>query len=183
MQTYYIPEDFVQNSLLTNENFKNILKDLSLKVINGKLAVTFKDTGNELQIPTLKKISFLMQNIAKDNLPEGAFYEILVNILLGELSFEEAKKFDNQILEYKQSNIYSLETEEEIIKNKIIELLRDLDFEYLTYEKVVNLLKENCKLDISVNDPKLSNILKDLGYMKKRKIIDSKKITIWIKVN
>lgn len=182
MKTYHIPDVYVREYLLPNDGFKNILNDLALSVNQDKLVIIFKDTGEELQEPTLKKIYLVMQNIIKDSSPDAVFYEVLKNILLNNLSFGEIREFDKQILEYKELNLIVrgnsfLDGNED----NLAEILANLNEDYLRYETICEILKENFGIDISKSDHRLAKFLTDLGYKKIRKRIEGKQQNVWVK--
>lgn len=172
---YEISESTAREIISKRIEFSSIVDTLELAIRNKKLVIVKKQTKQEIGIATLKKIYILMQ-LGYETLPDEHYHRILLNIMLEKLSFEEAEKLEST--NTKKINVIS-PTESTKIKEK----LNSLEKDYFTNQIICEVVKEVTGKDINVMNQQLAKLLKDLGYVKKRKMIDSKKVTIWIKNN
>lgn len=171
--------DDIKSDLLGSQEFMDILKNLTLDINESGKTVICNLMGKEIGQNRLSKIFSVMRTITNLHLSYMECLEILRDFIYHNLDYEQVDLLDLKLENYKKG----LSNEDLELKLAVEKVLDTFEDEFITYSKVCEKLNENYGISLTENNPKLSNVLKDLGYEKKRKVIDSKKVTIWVKNN
>ena len=169
----------IKSDLLSSEEFKELLKTLTLDINDlGKIVICNLE-GKELGQNRLSKTFSVMRAISNLHLSYMECLELLRDFIYSSLDYAQVDLLDLKIENYKKG----LSNEDLELRIKVSTILDTFEDDFITYSKLCEKLNENYDISLTENNPKLSNVLRDLGYEKKRKVIDSKKVTIWVKNN
>lgn len=166
--------------LREDDDYKKLYKNMSVKKVNPNSPnyVITDLEGNKLTDFTLLDTYYLTKEKLEVNISFLDFVDILKMLIIREMSSENKELINNEEV-FLNNNYAFLEGNTE----SVIDILRNLEHQYLRYETVCEILKDNFGLDISKSDHRLATFLTDLGYKKIRKRIEGKQQNVWVKTN
>lgn len=169
----------IEDRLLKSSTFINILNSLTLYVNDNKKIVICNSDYIELSEERLLKIFSEMNQILE------ARYNFTENLsTLRELLWRSIDDEGIERITARKEELDHLERDPENREYKVRKVIEDLEaenLEFITYEQIIEALKNNFNLVVSSKSNSLSKFLKDLGYHNKRITVDGKKIRVWVK--